>query len=457
MAGRPSRKKSAKTADPVQSGRRFLAGCVLPAFLLFCLVLICLYGTVWCVWLARAPESFPHRAFYPVHLLRVWSRHFYELSEKAYRAAGGELDPFERGNHYPVFRAAEKTDPFAQWIIYDSHAELVWPESMRKTEPFTDRDMFLRRFHRDGVFTEQRRLPALVTYRGASPVRIRMGRLPDGSFLFDSRWIRDRRSGNMIPLAGRVLDGSDRAVLYLAGHAVESSAFPVNGFLRGAEGFLNAAPSVRPLMLYEYTGDQEVLRDLLISGGKIREILHAKDTAFWPDGEALPPETLIRMAVRRSDLKLLNFLLHDADAIREMTAGRADGSFTSLHEAAMQEDPRILARLIPFFPDVYPKESGSGATPFLTAVMADRPDNALLFLRRQDRRPDDALPDGTSALHLAARNCSPSMVRLLLMQGADPRRKNAAGETPRDSFLKTVRAEGWESDPAAQEILSLLP
>lgn len=457
MAGRPPTKKSGPVTDPVQSGRRFLAGCVLPAFLLFCLLLIFLYGASWCFWLARAPDSFPHRFFYPIHMLRVWSRHFYSFSEAAYRAAGGVQDPFERGISYPVFRAAEKTDPPAQWIVYDSHAELVWPESMRTSESFTDRDVFLRRFRRDGVFTEKRRLPALVTYCGTVPVRLRMGRLPDGSFLFDSRWVRDRRSGNMIPFAGRVLDESDRTVLYLGGHAVEASAFPVDGFLRGAEGFRHVAPEMLPILLYEYTGTSDELRDLLLSGGKTKEIQHIRNTAFWPDGQPLAPDSLIRMAVRRSDLKLLNFLLHDAEALRELTAGKADGSFTALHEAAMQEDPRILARLIAFFPDVYPRESRSGATPFLTAVMNGRADNALLFLRRPDRRADDALPDGSTALHLACMICSPQLVRLLLLHGADPRRKNAAGETPRGLFLKTVREEGWESAPAAQDILRLLP
>ena len=122
----------------------------------------------------------------------------------------------------------------------------------------------------------------------------------------------------------------------------------------------------------------------------------------------------------------------------------------------MQPDPQVLAKIIALYPDAHPVEPLSGATPFLAAVMMDRAENVLLFLRRHEKELAKTLPDGSSALHLAVRNLSPDIVEMLLLHGADKSCRNKAGETPSDLLMRIIRESGWEGDPDAEALKVLL-
>ena len=93
----------------------------------------------------------------------------------------------------------------------------------------------------------------------------------------------------------------------------------------------------------------------------------------------------------------------------------------------------------------------------LAAVMADRYENVLLFLRREDKNVNQTLSDGATALHLTAETMSPVMAELLLTHGAKKNLRNRAGDTPLEHLRKEMKRQGIdESHPDAAKLLTLL-
>ena len=305
----------------------------------------------------------------------------------------------------------------------------------------------------------------MTAYKGGKPFRIRMCPAENGNWIFDCRFIPVGSA--MIPWAGWRLDEkpesglpADRAELYLAGIRIFRRPFSVSCCLRGEEGLLQVKPEERMFYQYAFCGNGERLRAAVRSGsrGTINALLLKKRLIFGPGGANLFPDPLIRMAVWNSDLALVNSLLRNEAALNEITGEASDpASFTTLHAAAMQPDPRVLAKIIALYPNAHPVEPLSGATPFLAAVMADRAENVLLFLRRKEKELAKTLPDGSSALHLAVLNLSPEIVGMLLLHGADRSCRNKAGETPSDLLKRIVRENGLEGDPDAEALTALLP
>ncbi len=458
MTKKKKKKGSAAKVSPEVSGQRFLTGCVLPVFLFFCLFLILLYAASWCIWLARYPASFPAAFYYPVHQLRVWSRHIYELSEKGYALAGGTADPFLRGNVYSVFRAKARSGD--HWVIHDDYAEVVYPETARQMVPYSGtRENFLKRFRIDGDYPEMYQYPAVVTYRAGQPVRFRCAPLEgEERFMFDGVCRVDRRDGILKPFAGWIPDREKELCrLYLAGVQIQENVILPAAYHRGDSAFRDMKNEWLPLLKYEFTCDQKTLREQILAGADLKKICQWRRQAYLNStGAMLFPDILIRMAVRKSDLELMSALLRKKESFGELLENRDRGGFTALHEAAMQSEPKVLAGIIPFYPEVNIIERRTGATPFLAAVMAGKPDNVLLFLRRKDKKVNTALFDGSTALHLAVEVLSPEIVSMLLNHGASAGQKNKAGETPLQLLRAKIKAEHLENDDSAMEILRLL-
>ncbi len=449
------------------SGRRFLLGCCLPALLALVLLIIFSLPAVWCVLRARMPQYIPRPLSETVHLLRYASSLFYHLTEKGYALAGGTEDPLTRAEDSLFARVeTERTDgkPPLVWKISAYRAQRTGGDVPPEDFVFQDRAAFLRTLRTRGEYRDDLRFTASTLYKGGKAFRIRMCPAENGNWIFDCRFVPDGTS--MIPWAGWRLNEkpegglpADRAELYLAGVRISDRAFSVSCCLRGEEGLLQVKPEERMFYQYAFCGSGERLRAAVRSGsrGSINALMLKKRLIFGPGGTSLFPDPLVRMAVWNSDLTLLNVLLREEAVLNEITAEAAGGaSFTTLHAAAMQPDPRVLAKIIALYPNAHPAEPLSGATPFLAAVMMDRPENVLLFLRRKEKELNRTLPDGSSALHLAVRNLSPSIAEMLLLHGADRSRKNRAGETPSDLLKRIVRENGWENEPDAEALKTLL-
>lgn len=450
------------------SGRRFLLGCCLPALLFILLLITIALPAVWCVLRVKAPRYIPQMFSDAVHLLRYASSTFYRLTEKGCELAGGKEDPLTRAQD-SLFARVETggTDgkPPTVWQIAAYRARRTGGGAPPEEIVFQDRTAFLRTLRERGEYRDDLRFLTATLYKGGKPFRIRMCPAEHGTWLFDCRFVPSKRS--MIPWAGWRLNeepgpglSGERAELYLAGVRIFDRAFSASCALRGEEGLLKIKPEERMFYQYAFCGNGERLRAAVRSGnrGSMNELLLKKRLIFGPGGAGLFPDPLIRMAVWNSDLTLLDMLLRNEAALSEIT-GEATGpaSFTTLHAAAMQPDPRALAKIIALYPDAHPAEPLSGATPFLAAVMADRTENVLLFLRRKEPGLWKTLPDGSSALHLAVLNLSPDIVRMLLLHGADRSCRNKAGETPAALLKRIVRENGLEGDPDAEALKLLLP
>ena len=446
------------------SGRRFLLGCCLPSLLFLLLLILIALPAVWCVLRVKAPRHIPRPLSDGIHLLRYASSAFYRLTEKGCELAGGTEDPLTRAEDSPFARVETGGDPPTVWQIAAYRARRTGGNKPPEEFVFQDRAAFLRTLRKHGEYRDDLRFPSVTAYKGGKPFRIRMCPAEHGSWLFDCRFVPAGPA--MIPWAGWRLNEDpgpgllpDRAELYLAGVKVFDRAFPASCAQRGEEGLLQIKPEERIFYQYAFCGDGERLRAAVRSGnrGSMNELLLRKRMIFGPGGAGLFPDPLIRMAVWRSDLTLLETLLRNGAALSEITGeSTGPGSFTTLHAAAMQPDPRVLAKIIALYPDAHPAEPLSGATPFLAAVMADRTENVLLFLRRKEAGLSKTLPDGSSALHLAVLNLSPEVVRMLLLHGADRTCRNKAGETPSALLRRIVREGGLEGDPDAEALKSLL-
>lgn len=472
----PKKKTSPKEEGPSEerpviqpgSGRRFLLGCCLPTLLFFLLLVILALPAVWCVLRVKAPQYIPRALSDAVHLLRYASSTFYHLTEKGCELAGGTEDPLvlaEDSLFARVETGGINGKPPTVWQISAYRARRTGGDAPPEEIVFQDRAAFLRTLRERGEYRDNLRFPAATLYKGGKPFRIRMCPAENGTWLFDCRFVP--AGSDMIPWAGWRLNEdpgpglpADRAELYLAGVRIFDRAFSASCALRGEEGLLQIKPEERMFYQYAFCGNGERLRAAVRSGnrGSMNELLLRKRMIFGPGGAGLFPDPLIRMAVWNSDLTLLETLLRNEAAMSEIM-GEATGpaSFTTLHAAAMQPDPRVLAKIIALYPDAHPAEPLSGATPFLAAVMADRTENVLLFLRRNEPGLSKTLPDGSSALHLAVLNLSPDIVRMLLLHGADRTCRNKAGETPAALLKRIVRENGLEGDPDADALKSLLP
>ena len=458
------------------SGRRFLLGCCLPSFLFILLLLIAALPGVWCILRAKAPRYIPRPFSDAIHLLRYASSSFYHLTEKGCRLAGAPDDPLSRAED-SIFARVETggtdgKEPTA-WQISAAHARRTGGGRPPQEFAFEDRAEFLRTLRVRGEYRDELRFPTLTTYKGGKIFRLRRCPAEYGNWIFDCQLVplpvasSPRGKWDMVPWAGWYLNeksGSelpaDRAQLYLAGVRIFDRVFPTSCCLRGEEGLQQVKPEDRMFYQYAFCGNGERLRAAVRNGnrGNMNTLLLKKRMIFDPGGTNLFPDPLIRMAVWNSDLSLVNTLLRSEAALNEITGETENpGTFTTLHAAAMQPDPRVLAKIIAMYPNAHPTEPLSGATPFLAAVMADRAENVLLFLRRQEKELSRTLPDGSSALHLAVLNLSPEIVRMLLLHGADRTCRNKAGETPSGLLKRIVRENGLEGDPDAEALKALLP
>lgn len=458
------------------SGRRFLLGCCLPALLFLLLLIIAALPGIWCILRAKTPRHIPRPLSYGIHLLRYASSAFYHLTEKGCILAGAEEDPLTRAEDSSFARVETGgTDgkPPTVWQISESRARRTGGGEPPEEIVFQDRAAFLRTLRVRGEYRDELRFSSVTTYKGGKIFRIRMCPAEYGNWIFDCRFVpltaasSPREKSAMVPWAGWYLNEkpesglpADRAQLYLAGVRIFDRAFPASCCLRGEEGLMQIEPEERMFYQYGFCGNGERLRAAVRSGnrGSLNALLLKKRMIFGPGGASLFPDPLIRMAVWNSDLTLLNTLLRDDAALNEITRETmGPASFTTLHAAAMQPDPRVLAKIIALYSDAHPAEPLSGATPFLAAVMADRTENVLLFLRRKEKELSKTLPDGSSALHLAVLNLSPDIARMLLLHGADRTCRNKAGETPSALLKRIVRENGLEDDPDAEELRALLP
>ena len=450
------------------SGRRFLLGCCFPALLFLILCLTASLPAVWCILRVRAPQYIPRFLADGIHLLRYASSTFYHLTEQGLLLAGNtEPDPLARASD-SLFARVESGDREAPavWQISAYRARRSGGGLPPEEFTFTDRAAFLRSLRIRGEYLDHLRFPTLTTYKAGKTVRLRMCPAENGNWLFDCRFLP--AGSDAKPWTGWILRENthsddlpgDRAELYLAGIRIAQRFFSDSCCLRGEEGLSQIKPEERMFYLYAFGSNGERLRAAVRSGsrGDLNALSLQKRMIFGPGGASLFPDPLIRMAVKNSDLALLKLLLRDKTALNDIAAETSGpAAFTTLHQAAIQPDPRVLAKIIPLYPNAHPVEPLSGATPFLAAVMADRPENVLLFLRRKEKELALTLPDGSSALHLAVLNLSPEVAELLLLHGADKNARNKTGETPGQLLRRLIRENGWEHDPDALRLTGMLP
>jgi ankyrin repeat protein len=167
---------------------------------------------------------------------------------------------------------------------------------------------------------------------------------------------------------------------------------------------------VRPLHLAATNGNAAVAETLLRAGADARAAL--------PEGE-----TALMAAARSGSLETVKMLLaHGAGADVNATEGWKGQS--ALMWAAAEGHADVVRVLVEAGADAKARSNGGVFTPFLFAVRAGQIDAACALI---DAGVDvnQTLPDGTSALVLAATNAHWEMAAVLLDKGANP---NAAAQ-----------------------------
>ncbi|MBR2428031.1 MAG: ankyrin repeat domain-containing protein [Lentisphaeria bacterium] len=454
---------------------RPLPGCLLPGCLLIFLIGgSLLYLASFCVMTARLPGTIPPEVYLPVNLLRFYSDEFYRLTEYLYRFSGGKEDPFVRGQSYTKFRAHVKNENGGRTVyrinegfadVYQINRDGTRSDSERIVLP-SNRAVFFHQMRTDGEYFDLLPVPGMSLYRKGRVIRKRTYPVALDKnttvYNFDCNYV------NNAPYTGWTMaarqDVNDpyrlRTATYLRGTLIENRFFPERGYYRGPEGYGMVKPEAIVLLEYEFGRNRMLFHQAADSHFQLLRLAGIRHRFQWQNGEYGLPDSLLRMAVRKADYGLLKKLLrHDLIRKELMETKRtpAKNAWSCLHDAAIQNDVRILAEIIPLYPDINLKETTWGATPFLAAVMADRKENVLLFLRRADKNVNQTLADGSTALHLAAETLSPVMAELLLAYGADKQKRNRAGDTPLRHLRKKLQHQGLdESHPDAAKLLTLL-
>jgi ankyrin repeat protein len=96
-----------------------------------------------------------------------------------------------------------------------------------------------------------------------------------------------------------------------------------------------------------------------------------------------------------------------------------------LRRAVKNENYAVVAR----FADLLDIRNAAGITPFLLVIRSGSLAMARHMLKL-GADPNTALPDGETALHVAARHRKPQFTALLVAFGADPFAANAGGALP---------------------------
>ncbi|MCL1635808.1 ankyrin repeat domain-containing protein [Luteimonas sp. SX5] len=116
-----------------------------------------------------------------------------------------------------------------------------------------------------------------------------------------------------------------------------------------------------------------------------------------------------------------------------------DDGVTAVHLAAMADTNRYLRTLLDNGASADTPNTVTGATPLMSALMAERADNADLLLEA-GAKVAAADRQGNTALHLAAKINETGRVLQLLEAGADPNAKNAQGATFQRYLFMTPEA-----------------
>lgn len=474
MAEKKNKKKQAqKTPSDGNTDRAVpkpLPGCLLPGCLSVLLAGILL---LYLVSASVLPVVFPGKVhpvlFEPVNWLRFHSDHFYRISEYIYYRTGGELDSFQRGDLYHKFRADlhEPDGTRILWLVDGMAAEVIQFDTDGKriaSQRLTlegDRSECLRLTRRNGWYDETHPMPGKSLYRNGRLIRRKthpVQMAAETVYHFDCRYRDDAPWSGTI--AAEINTGNEyyrmRMLTLLRGKTVANVFFPERAYYRGLEVYGDVSGETAALLEYEFGKDRTRLHSLTLSEKNIASLIRARQAFRWENGEPGLPDSLIRMAIRKSDLILLKQLLRSDSARREFADANHNakpGAWTALHDAAICENVQILAEVIGMFPDVHLREAVTGATPFLAAAAAGRTEHVLLFLRRGDSDVNAALKDGCTALHLAVETLSPELASLLVSYRADRRKSNRRGETP---LMYLQKSSVPETDPDGKKLLLLL-
>ncbi len=453
---------------------RPLPGCLLPGcFFVLILFGLLIYLLSYCVMTARYPGKVPAEVYIPVNFLRFYSDEFYRLTELGYRKSGGKEDPFVRGQSYTRFRAHLPNDGGGRTVylvdngfadVYQVNHAGLRTAGERIPIPGS-RAAFLRKMRKDGEYYDELPIPSVSFYRKGLLLRKRAYPVmtPEKKeYNMDCYYVNEAPyTGITMAVRSDVYDPYRiRAVTYLRGKVINNLFFPERGYYRGPEAYGDVKTEEVTLLEYEFGRDRSRLTRAAESQIQLLRLVSARNRFQWKNGEKGLPDSILQMAVRKNDYDLVKKLLrHDLirKELSETKRNPAANGWTCLHDAAIQNNVPVLAAVIPLYPEIDLKEKQWGATPFLAAVMADRYENVLLFLRREDKKVNQTLSDGSTALHLTAETMSPVMAELLLSHGANKKLRNRAGNTPYQHLLKEMKRQGLdESNPDAAKLMSLL-
>ncbi len=169
-------------------------------------------------------------------------------------------------------------------------------------------------------------------------------------------------------------------------------------------------------------GDTARIKELIAGGGN-------------PNAQGEKGITLLQWAMLNQSRAGFDALLAaGADPAR----GNDDGT-TAVHLAAMADTDRYLRTLLDKGASPDTPNTVTGATPLMSALMAERADNADLLLKT-GAKVAAADRQGNTALHLAAKINETGRVLQLLEAGADPNAKNAQGATFQRYLFMTPEA-----------------
>ena len=165
---------------------------------------------------------------------------------------------------------------------------------------------------------------------------------------------------------------------------------------------------VTPIYIAAIHSNGAIIERLLIAG--------ANPNTAMPDGE-----TVLMTAARTGKVEALKVLIARGANIRalEPTKGQS-----ALMWAAAENNAAAVKLLVEAGANLHERSRGGSFTPFLFAVRAGHIETSRTLLDL-GAKMDDALPDGTSALVLAAINAHYELAGFLLDKGADP---NAAAQ-----------------------------
>ncbi len=453
---------------------RPLPGCLLPGcFFVLIIFGLLIYLLSYCVITARYPGKVPAEVYIPVNFLRFYSDEFYRVTERIYRIAGGKEDPFIRSQSYPRFRAHLPNDEGGRtvYLVDEGFADVyqVSPAGIRSAGERisipVNRAVFLRQMRKDGEYYDELPIPAVSFYRKGLLIRKRaypvMGS-EKKEYNMDCYYVNEAPyTGITMAIRSDIYDPYRiRAATYLRGKLISNLFFPERGYYRGAEAYGDVTAEAVTLLEYEFGRDRSLLNKAADNTIQLLRLAGVRHRFQWKNGEKGLPDSILQMAVRKNDYDLVKKLLRHDLIRKELTETKrnpAANGWTCLHDAAIQSNVRVLAAVIPLYPEITLKEKQWGATPFLAAVMADRYENVLLFLRREDKNVNQTLSDGATALHLTAETMSPVMAELLLTHGAKKNLRNRAGDTPLEHLRKEMKRQGIdESHPDAAKLITLL-